>query len=266
VGAEADPPWVTEEVGGVFRWMWACLERPLAQFDRAAEFWCAVSETDLSSRSGPNQELVTLQPRADADAYLKIQGAFASGGVRIAFDVESVDRAVRIAVHEHHASVVVRVGADFALLRSPGGQSFWLTTWQGSTRRPLVVEHPDGSSSRVDQVTLDISPEHFGWEAEFWSSLTGWQLRGGRTAQFVRLDVPEEMPIHVLLQRRAASGPQGAHIDVACSDVDRVRALHESLGARKVADGEGGWQVMRDPVDAVYCLTPRSPVTGRVSG
>lgn len=245
------------------RWVWVFLDRPLPSFERAAEFWRAVSDTRLSPRRGAAGEFVTFLPR-DADACLKLQGVQEGGGAHIDLDVEDVGSATRAAIEQHGASLVLRDGPDLSVLRTPGGQLFCLTTWEGQTRRPPVVQHADGSTSRVDQVALDISPEHFDREVEFWSGLTGWSVRRRNGSEFARLEVPGELPVHILLQRCDTSGPAGAHIDVACSDMDRVRALHESLGAQKVADGRGGWQVMRDPVGGVYCLTPRAPATGRV--
>ena len=250
----------------MIRWMWAFLDRPLPQFDRAAEFWCAVTDADLSPRRGADQEFATFLPRhAEADACLKLQGVSGGGGAHLDLDVDDVARTTRVAIEQHGASLLLRDGRDLAVLRTPGGQLFCVSKWAGHARRPPTVEHPDGSASRVDQVTFDISPEHFAWEADFWSGLTGWELRPSKLPEFVRLDVPAELPINILLQRRDTSGPAGAHVDVACSDVDQVRALHESLGASKVADGKA-WQVMHDPVGGVYCLTPRDPRTGRLPG
>jgi glyoxalase superfamily protein len=55
--------------------------------------------------------------------------------------------------------------------------------------------------------------------------------------------------------------PASAHLDLACSDVDAVRAWHEAHGAEFVAVG-AGWTMMRDPAGGVYCLTSRDPMTG----
>jgi hypothetical protein len=47
------------------------------------------------------------------------------------------------------------------------------------------VEHPDGTSSRLDQVCLDVAPARYEVEKSFWTALTGWNLhagtRGGRS-------------------------------------------------------------------------------------
>jgi len=245
--------------------MWAFLDRPLPQFERAVKFWCAVSDSDLSPRRGTSGEFATFRPRhADADAWLKVQGVREGSGAHVDFDVDDVGEMTRVAIEELGASLVLRDG-DLSVLSTPGGQLFCLTKRAGHARRPPVVEHADGSTSRVDQVTFDISLEHFDEDARFWSGLTGWELRQSKASEFVRLGVPGELPIRLLLQRCDTPGPAGAHIDVACSDVDQVRALHESLGARKIADGKG-WQVMRDPAGGVYCLTPRDPRTGLLPG
>ena len=79
--------------------------------------------------------------------------------------------------------------------------------------------------------------------------------------EFGRLRTPAHFPVRVLIQRCDDAGPAAAHIDVACSDVPAVRAWHEELGARFVAEGRC-WTVMHDPAGGIYCLTPRSPETG----
>ena len=244
----------------MFRWMWVFTDRPLPRFERAAEFWCAVTDTDLSARRGADHEFATFLPRG-ADACLKLQGVRAGGGAHLDLDVDDVGAATRFAVEEHGARLVHRDGDGLSVLSTPAGQLFCLTQWKGETRRPRAVEHADCSVSRVDQICFDIGPDAFDREIEFWSALTGWPLR--QTAlpgfeEFQRLAVPDELPMRILLQRLDAPGPAAAHIDIACSDAKRVRAWHEALGARRVADGRG-WLVMRDPADGVYCLTSRDP-------
>jgi hypothetical protein len=258
----------------VIRWLWAFIDRPLDRFDAAAEFWCAVTDTTLSPRRGEHGEFATFLPR-DADACLKLQGVHSGGGAHLDIDVDDVDAATHAAVEEHGASLAWRDGTDLSVLRTPAGQLFCLTRWDdGGRRRPAVVETgPDGprrARSRVDQICLDIGPEHFEREAEFWGAFTGWGHRTGKnhrtgeSAEFARVQVPDELPVRILLQRRATSGPPSAHLDVACGgEVPQIRAYHESLGASRVAVGEH-WQVMRDPAGGLYCLTERDPETGRL--
>ena len=247
----------------MIRWLWAFADCPIDQFDRNAEFWCAATESTLSPRRGPHGEFATFLPET-GDPRLKIQGVHeGTGGAHIDFDVDDVDAVTHAAVEVHGASIVMREGVDLSVMRSPGGQLFCITRWAGESRRPPVVVYEDGLTSRVDQVCIDINPELFERECAFWSGFTGWPLRQSTDQpEFTRLLVAQDMPLHILLQRRDSSGPPGAHIDVACPDVEGIRAKHESLGARKVADGKS-WTVMRDPAGGVYCLTGRDAHTGR---
>ena len=254
----------------MIRWLWAFIDRPLDRFDAAAGFWSAVTDTTLSPRRGDRHEFATFLPR-DADPCLKLQGVFSNGGAHLDIDVDDVDAVTHAAVEEHGAVLVSREGTELSVLRTPAGQLFCITKWEGGPRRrPAVVAaqidetHPR-LRSRVDQVCLDIGPEHFEPETEFWSAFTSWACRVPVSGEFARLQVPDELPVHILLQRCVTSGPPSAHIDIACGDdVPGIRAYHESLGAEPVAVGEH-WQVMRDPAGGLYCLTERDPQTGRLA-
>ncbi|MGY2062320.1 VOC family protein, partial [Nocardia gipuzkoensis] len=117
--------------------------------------------------------------------------------------------------------------------------------------------------SRVDQVTLDLPATGYDDEVRFWSDLTDWQAAPTARPEFLRLGVPDRLPIRILLQRRDDDRPASAHIDIACSEVEAIAAWHESLGARRVHRG-AHWIVMNDPTGGVYCLTSRHPSTGKV--
>lgn len=249
----------------MIRWLWAFLDRPLDRFDDAARFWGAVTETTPSPRRGAHREFATFLPR-NADACLKLQGVQAGGGAHLDIDVDDVDAVTHAAVEEHGASVLRREGTGLSVLRTPAGMPFCITRWDGPARRPPMVETAIASvrlRSRVDQICFDVSPEDFAREAEFWGRFTGWGVSAAADSEFARVAVPDELPVRVLLQRRDAPAAPGAHIDVACGgEVPRIRAYHERLGARWVANGEQ-WQVMRDPAGGLYCLTERDPDSGR---
>ncbi|MDI1465685.1 VOC family protein [Catellatospora sp. KI3] len=98
-------------------------------------------------------------------------------------------------------------------------------------------------------------------ETAFWAGLTGWDLAEGSRPEFRVLKPPAHLPLRILLQRLDEERPTGAHLDLACSDVDAVRAWHESYGA-SVVTRQQRWTVMRDPAGHVYCLTARDPHTG----
>jgi hypothetical protein len=246
----------------VIRWLWAFVDRPSGRFDEAAEFWCAVTDTTLSARRRERGGFATFLPADDADPWLKLQGVHEGGGAHLDIDVDDVDAVTHAALEEHGATLVRREGVDLSVLRTPGGQLFCVTRWEGHSRRATSA-----AAGLVDQLCFDIAPEHYERELAFWSGFTSWPLDESRSAEFTRLAVPRELPIHILLQRRESRGTApGAHLDLACgTEIARIRARHEELGARWVADGRH-WQVLRDPAGGLYCLTERDPRTGRLPG
>lgn len=243
----------------MLRWVWAFIDRPLERFEESAAFWTAVTESSLSARRGDDLEFATLLPSEGA-AYVKLQGVHAGGGAHLDFEVEDIPEAARKA-RDLGAAVVDEV-PGLSVMRSPAGQLFCLVPLQsaGGTRPP-VVTGPDGARSRLDQVCVDIGPAGYEDEVAFWSGLTGWELRPTSLPEFRWLRPPASMPIRILLQRLGEDRRASSHIDLACSDVEAVRARHEGHGAR-VVDVRPGWTVMRDPAGGTYCLTGRDPATG----
>jgi Glyoxalase-like domain len=126
-----------------------------------------------------------------------------------------------------------------------------------------VVENPDGTSSRPDQMYLDVAPAGYEVEKSFWTALTGWNLNAGARAEFDLLKPSPGLPIRILAQRLGTDRASSAHVDLACSDIEAARSWHEQRDARVV----GRWPhriVMKDPAGGAYCLTTREPETGRL--
>jgi hypothetical protein len=245
----------------MLRWILAFVDRPAGAFDAAAGFWAAATDTRLSARRGPDAEFATFLP-ADGDACLKLQGVRDGGGAHL--DLEFDDPVDAVAAAEALGASVVAHHGDWAVTASPTGQLFCVLPWSGATRRPAAVSHNSRAVSRVDQVCLDIAPESFEAETAFWGALAGGTARPGKFAEFAWLDVPHELPIRLLFQRLdQGRGATTAHIDLACSDPQAVREVHEELGAEFVGQG-ASWLVMRDPAGGIYCLTGRDPHTGRL--
>ncbi len=240
-------------------WNWAFIDRPAAAFDEAFAFWTTVTATRLSERRGEHAQFTTLLPE-HGDACVRGQAVGGPGGAHLDLDVEDLGAARRRA-HALGATSVIDED-NFSYLKSPGGTAFCLTTEQGG-RVPPPVAGPDGTLSRLDQVCLDIGASSFDREVAFWTELTGWGTRPTSLPEFARLDVPDGLPIRILLQRKNTDEPPTAHLDLACADVDATAAWHESLGARRISRG-AHWMVMNDPTGGVYCLTGRDPHTGRV--
>lgn len=250
---------VPPAAGPVVRWAHVFIDRPAADLAVALGFWTAVTGTELSEPRGKRGEFVTLLP-GEGDAYVKAQGVEdGPGGAHVCLSVEDVpalvDRALRLG-----AGVVADHGG-WAVLRSPGGQLFCAVPWDGQSARPPVTEGPAGATSRLDQVSIDLAPDAFDAETVFWGGLTGWESLPGALPEFHLIRPPAGLPLRILLQRLGTGRPTSAHLDLACSDVDAVRARHEALGATTVGRG-ARWTVMRDPAGGVYCLTGRDPATG----
>ena len=244
----------------LIRWIWAFIDRPLDRFEQAATFWTTVTDSRLSARRGSDREFATLLPRSGHPS-LKFQGVRGPGGVHLDLEVDDVRAAIDRA-RGLGATVVVSKLAS-AVMQSPGGQQFCMEPWDGAASPPPVVEHPDGTRSRLDQVCLDIAPAGYEVEKAFWTALTGWELHAGARPEFNLLKPPPGLPIRILLQCLGNGGAASAHVDLACSDTEATRAWHEQCGARFVSR-RPHWIVMKDLAGGTYCLTARDPQTGRL--
>ncbi|MET9729986.1 VOC family protein [Streptomyces sp. NPDC006458] len=240
------------------RWTYAFADRPADRFEQACAFWTAVTDTRLSEFRGESKEFTTLLPDG-ADPCAKVQGVRSGeGGAHPDFAVTDVAAFVEEAV---------RLGADsaaehegWAVLRSPAGQLFCVVPWNGESVRPPVAH-----GSRLDQLCLDVPPSAFDAEVAFWTALLAdWESTPGSLPEFRLLRPPHGLPLRLLLQRLGEERPAGAHLDLACADIDATRARHERLGASFVTEGRH-WTVMRDPAGGLYCLTARDPRTGRLT-
>jgi hypothetical protein len=221
-------------------WISVFIDLPAPSWDAGIAFWRAVSATDLSAVRGADGEFATLLP-AEGEAFLRVQ--------RIGSD--------RASVHlDLHG-----VGQEWEGRTSPGGFAFCSNVPAGGTR-PQPVEWPGGHTSLVDQVCLDIPPDGYDEECDFWAELTGWELAPTSAPYMRQLVRPAGMPLRVLLQRRdEGEGPVPAHLDIASSDREAEVARHLELGA--TVDGGGvRWTRLRDPVGMLYCVTDRDPATG----
>ncbi|WP_194835858.1 VOC family protein [Nocardia sp. XZ_19_369] len=243
----------------MIRWIWAFLDRPAQRFDDCAKFWSTVTGTELSARRGEHDEFLTLlpDPALFAAAGVKMQAVTGLGGVHLDLDVDHIPTAVRTALDL--GAELVANHPDYAVLRSPGGQTFCLTpSGRGRGTPAPATKAPDGTLSRLDQVCLDIGPADHAAETDFWKTLTGWNFEQGRLPEFASLRAAESLPIHLLLQRLENDRPTSAHIDLSSSDIDATARWHETLGAT-VIDRYEHWIVMHDPAGATYCITARDP-------
>jgi predicted enzyme related to lactoylglutathione lyase len=100
---------------------------------------------------------------------------------------------------------------------------------------------------------LDLPPEVHDAGRAFWSAATGhdvsldpsdedWSSLGSFAGGF-----------HLEVQRTGTGTPPRWHVDVETDDVDAEVARLEALGARRIADMGGFWQ-MKDPSGQVFCV------------
>jgi len=131
-----------------------------------------------------------------------------------------------------------------------------------SSADPCHSRGPKVSAAWSTSPAIDIPPDAFGDECDFWAELTGWEHRAGGPG-FRYLPWPAGMPLRLLLKRlgdpRVGSGR--SHLDLACSDVAAECRRHEALGATVAYEGRV-WTTRHDPAGIVYCITRRGPDTG----
>ncbi|MEU4620517.1 VOC family protein [Actinoplanes sp. NPDC023801] len=234
------------------RWVTGFLDTP----SRVAEpFWAAVTGWSLSPRRGGGA-FATLVP-GSGDACLRVQVVGGGrAGAHVDLHVDDVGEAAAGAVAA--GAVVTFAEPGLVVLRSPAGIGFCLVSWRGESVRPVPVRWPGGQCSVVDQVCLDVPDAAYEREARFWAAVTGWQLRASDLPEFSYLQRPAGMAVRLLLQRVGA-GPAGAHVDLACDDVEAEVARHVGCGAVVVRRVPGDWTTLADPVGREYCVTGRSP-------
>ncbi|GAA2398377.1 hypothetical protein Cme02nite_06990 [Catellatospora methionotrophica] len=242
----------------MIRWTYAFIDRPADAFTEAASFWSRATGTHLTARRGGHGEFASLLPIGAADACVKLQAVDGDGGAHLDL---CVDDPATLAARAMALGAEQVADRGHPVLRSPGGLLFCAVAWQDEFRRPMAHTTPDGALSRLDQVCIDVGPAAYDAEVAFWAELTGWDSAFGSRPEFHVVAPPAELPVRILLQRLQQERPTSAHLDLACSDIEAVRAWHEKCGAVHVADG-ARWAVMRDPAGGVYCLTARDPKTG----
>jgi hypothetical protein len=238
------------------RWMTAFLDLPEETYDAGSGFWSTVTGYERSPQRGPDGQFATLVPPDGLD-YLRLQRLTEGPRVHCDLHVDDVDVASRRA-EQLGASAVARPFGDVAIMRSPGGFVFCFVP--GDTgRRPAPASWPDGHTSYVDQVCLDIPPSRYGDELDFWAAVTGWARRDPRPgSEFGRLTPGPEQPLQLLMQRLDDEQPSvTAHLDWATSDRDAEIRQHVAAGA-ELQKSFAGWAVLRDPAGMTYCITGRS--------
>ena len=249
--------------GVAIEWLTAFVDRDGATFDEAVRFWLAATGSTLSTPRGDDGEFATLVP-SDGDAYLRVQRVDGGGGSHLDLHVGNVEAFVGSALSA--GAAVEEPDADPVILRSPGGMAACVVRYHGESRRPQPHRSARGVLHLVDQLCIDIPSQCFREECQFWSALTGWELRSSSVrTEFMYLIRPSTIPLRLLLQRRNDNdGPARAHLDVASDDVEQLVADHQVMGAVVVEEFQH-WTAMVDPSGFPYCITSRDPRTGLLS-
>jgi predicted enzyme related to lactoylglutathione lyase len=244
------------------KWLTAFLDFPPGTFGPASAYWQAVTGYQLSAPRGPAAEFATLLP-GQGSAFLRVQRT-GGGSPGCHLDVHTAevraltDRALRLGARPTDQDPV----PGLAVLRSPGGIPFCLTSEGDFAERPRPRLWPAGQRSLLDQVCIDIPGSAMASETAFWAGLTGWPLRDNPESEFASLARPEGMPLRLLLQRLGEpTGPCRAHPDLACDDVPAEVRRHQALGGT-VLRVTGAFTTLLDPAGLPYCVTTRNPGTG----
>jgi hypothetical protein len=235
-------------------WMTAFLDLPAVRSDVATRFWLDVTGYALSERRGPAGEFATLLPRSGAP-YLRTQ-VTGDSEPRIHLDLHTGDVAglLRRAL-ELGATNVTR--GTVPTVATPGGLLVCVVSPQAGVDPPPSVSWPGTGHSMVDQVCLDVPPNTYDAELDFWTGLTGWARRDLGDGEFERLTGAGAL--QVLVQRRHDDvGPVRAHLDLAADDPAAEVARHLALGARHRFEGSE-WVTLEDPAGMAYCVTSRRP-------
>jgi hypothetical protein len=245
-------------------WLTAFVDRPAADVQAAVRFWTRVTETTLSPTRGDRGQFATFVPAASGggDAFLRVQTSL------VGCDPGHLD--VHVADVEAESARAVALGAlavprdRYVTLTSPAGLRWCLVPGRPGSRRPAPIGRPDGSTSLVDQLCLDVPPAHWDIECAFWQAVTGWELHPGSRPEFAYLVRPGDIPLRLLLHRLndpSVTGRASCHLDLACSNVATEAALHQEWGAR-ILGRYPNWTTLADPTGAPYCITRRDPTTG----
>ena len=240
-------------------WISAFLDFAPDEHEEGLALWERLTGYQRSSPRGPNGEFATLDPET-GDDYLPVQ-RLGTGPTRIHLDLHVGDPGETAGELAALGARTVEDHGDFVVLESPGGFVFCLVSHPGA-QRPEPTAWPDGHSSFVDQVCLDIPPSSYDEELDFWHRVTGWDRKDPKEgSEFGRLNPPKSLPVQLLLQRLDEDEERvRAHLDWSSTDREAETQRHVEAGSELVERFEG-WTVMRGPAGMTYCITQRSPET-----
>lgn len=237
-------------------WLTAFIDFPAAEFEAGSRFWTKATGWQLSALRGRFEEFASLVPPEGAD-YLRVQ-RLGEGDTRLHLDVHVADPWEAAALAEGRgASVVTDSGHGLVVMRSPGGFEFCFTS-QVRAVRPEPTAWPGGHASRVSQVCLDIPPDSYDGELAFWAATLGGEVRRSTLPEFARVELPDDFPFELLLQRLQLPRAMGGHLDLGSTDRAAEVARLEAAGAR-VRAVRDEWTVLEAPGGLTFCVIERDP-------
>ena len=107
--------------------------------------------------------------------------------------------------------------------------------------------------SRLAVLMLDLPPELHDAGRAFWSAATGSAVAPDPSDEDWSSLGSFAGGLHLEVQRTGTGTPPRWHVDVETDDVEAEVARLEALGARRIADMGGFWQ-MEDPAGMVFCI------------
>jgi hypothetical protein len=238
-------------------WIHAVIDVPADRHAATADFWGGALGWPTGDPWDGHPELRSFEPPGGT-SYLHLQRI--DGPPRIHLDVESdsPDNTVARALDLGAEPVAER--ENWRTLLSPGGLPFCVI--RADEHRPAgPVTFPDGHRTRMVQVCIDSPHAAHAAEVAFWRSLLRGRWAASGEPEFAgKWHDDAGSPIQLLFQRLdEADGAVRAHLDVGTDDLPaEVRRLVE-LGATDVGPGRGGWHVLRDAADQLFCATANSP-------
>jgi len=238
-------------------WLEAFIDLPDDTYEAGADFWSAVTGHARGPQRGPDGQFATLVPPDGLD-YLRLQRL--ADGPRIHLDVHVHDpREAAKEAGRLGATVAPSPFHEVVVMESPGGFVFCFVP-EGGGPRPAPTRWPDGHTSYVDQVCLDIPPRLYDAELDFWAAVTGWRRTEPEPgSEFGRLTPGHDQPLQLLMQRLDDEQEVvSAHLDWATTDREAEVERHVAAGA-ELQKSFAGWTVLRDPAGMTYCITRRTP-------
>lgn len=239
-------------------WIHVFIDVPRELAPAVRDFWSRALGWPVGEPWAEHPEFSSFQPPG-GDAFVHVQEVGSDPRVHLDVVVDDLDSA-RDRLRAMGAGVGART-SSWQVMSSPGGLPFCLCLRPVHGVRPGATVWGTGHRSRLVQACLDVPAAGYERETEFWSRLTGWQVRAGRQPEFTALSPQGAASLRLVLQRLGPDDPATSarvHLDLGTDDLDAEVTRLEALGARRAAaphtTGQS-WVVLRDPADLPFCVT-----------